>query len=237
MTASLNIDAGDFDVWLRSILLSFKTGEAVDVPCGECRGCCSAGRFIHLTPSDQAAHSAIPKQFLHGAPGMPKGHAVMGYVEEGLCPMLKAGNCSIYSSRPSTCRTFDCRVLTAAGLHIGGKWNERINERVKAWNFSFSSEDSQKRLEAIRNAANFIQQHPAAFPAGRAPSEPTTVAVLAIKVHSVFLNSSGNANLTDIANAIVTASRSFEEGGDNAGLPPLPQPKKSLKKPLKTAVT
>lgn len=211
MTASLNVDAGNFEAWLQSILLSFKAGEAMDVACGECRGCCSAGRFVHLTPSDQSAHSAIPKQFLHCAPGMPKGHAVMGYLAGGLCPMLKIGNCSIYQSRPSTCRTFDCRVLAAAGLHIGGKWNERINERVQAWRFSFLSEDGQQHLKAIRIAANFIQQHPGAFPGGRAPSEPTTVAVLAIKVHSVFLSSSGNVAPTDIANAIVAASRSFEE--------------------------
>lgn len=211
MTTSLNSDAGDFDAWLQGILLSFKTGEAVDVPCGECRGCCSAGRFVHLTPSDQSAHLAIPKQFLQRAPGMPKGHAVMGYLAGGFCPMLTNGNCSIYSSRPSTCRTFDCRVLAAAGLNVGGRWNERINERVQAWRFSLPTEDSQKCLKAIRNAANFIKQHPEAFPGGRAPSEPTTIAVLAVKVHTVFLSSISNAAPTDIANAIVTASRSFED--------------------------
>lgn len=211
MTASPNVDAGNFEAWLQSILLSFKVGEELDVPCGKCRGCCSAGRFVHLTPSDRSAHSAIPKQFLHCAPGMPKGHAVMGYLAGGLCPMLKAGDCSIYSSRSSTCRTFDCRVLAAAGLRIDGKWNERINERVQAWRFSFSSEDGPQRLKAIRSAANFIQEHPGAFPGGRAPSEPTTIAVLAIKVHTVFLSPSGNAAPTDLANAIVAASRSFED--------------------------
>ena len=212
MTAPLKIDAGDFDAWLQRILLSFKTGEAVDVPCGECRGCCSAGRFVHLTPSDQSAHSTIPKQFLQRTPGMPKGNAVMGYLADGLCPMQKDGNCSIYPSRPSTCRTFDCRVLAAAGLHVGGRWSERINERVQAWRFSFLSEDSQNRLKAIRSTASFIEQHPDTFPGGRVPSEPTTIAVLAIKVHPVFLSLSGNATLTEIANAIVAASRSFEEG-------------------------
>lgn len=210
MTTSLKVDAGDFEAWIQKILLSFKTGEAIDVPCGDCRGCCSAGRFVHLTPSDQPAHSTIPKQFLQQAPGLPKGHAVMGYLAGGVCPMLKGGNCSIYSSRPSTCRTFDCRVLAVAGLHVGGRWNERINERVQAWRFSVSSENSQQRFKAIRAAASFIERHPAAFPDGRAPGEPTTVAVLAIKVHSVFL-SNNNAEPRDIAHAIVAASRSFEE--------------------------
>ena len=211
MKAAIVVDAGNFEAWLRDILLSFRTGMTVDVPCGECRGCCSAGRFVHLTPSDQSAHAAIPKQLLHSAPGMPKGHAVMGYLADGLCPMLKAGNCSIYSSRPATCRAFDCRVLAAASLQIDEKWQERINERVQAWRFTFSSEVGQQQLEAIRSAADFIQNHAGAFPGGRVPKEPTTIAVLAIKVHTVFLSNTGNAAPVDIANAIVAASKRFEE--------------------------
>lgn len=211
MSSSLNFKAGNFEVWLQSILISFKTGETINVPCGNCRGCCSAGRFVHLTPSDHKAHAAIPKQLLHRAPGMPKGHTVLGYLADGLCPMLKSGNCTIYPDRPSTCRTFDCRVLAAAGLDVGGKWSKRINERVHAWRFSFSSEDGRHRFKAIKSAANFIQQHPGAFPGGRAPDEPTTIAVLAIKVHSVFLCPSAFAAPTEIANAVVMASRSFEE--------------------------
>lgn len=206
----MKTDAGDFDFWLQSILASFKTGAEVDVPCGECRGCCSAGRFVHLLPSDQPAHSVIPKHLLLRAPGMPKGHAVMGYLDGGLCPMLKAGDCSIYSSRASTCRTFDCRVLAATGLNMEGKWSERINERVQAWQFTFSSEDGRRRHKAMRDAATFIQQHAAAFPSGRAPTQTTTLAVLAIKVHSVFFSTERLSNPEEIANAIVAESRRFE---------------------------
>jgi Fe-S-cluster containining protein len=207
-----NIDAGDFEVWLQSVLLSFKTGAEIDVPCGHCRGCCSAGRFVHLTPSDQSAHSVIPKQLLHRAPEMPKGYAIMGYLSGGLCPMLKAGNCSIYQNRPSTCRAFDCRILAVAGLHIEGQWNERINNRVRAWQFSFLSEEGRQRYKAINNAAAFIKNNPTAFPNNRAPSDSATIAVLAIKVHSVFLSQSGKASLSEIASQIISASRGFEEG-------------------------
>lgn len=119
MAASMKADAGDFDTWLQSILTSFKTRAGVNVPCGKCRGCCTAGRFVHLVPSDQLAHSTILKKFLHRAPGMPKGHALMGYLDGGICPMLKSGDCSIYPSRPSTCRTFDCRVLAAPQSYAG----------------------------------------------------------------------------------------------------------------------
>lgn len=183
----------------------------MDVPCGACRGCCSAGRFVHLTPSDHSTYSVVPKPLLHCAPGMPKGYAVMGYLSGGFCPMLKDEICSIYPSRPTTCRTFDCRVLAAAGLEIDGRWNERINERVRAWRFSFFSGNGQRHLGAIRRAANFVQQHSDAFPGGRAPRAPMTIAVLAIKVHTVFLSLSCNADPADIASAIVTASQSFEE--------------------------
>ncbi len=210
MTLPMETDAGDFDAWLQSILVSFKTGAGIDVPCGECRGCCSAGRFVHLLPSDRPAHSAIPKHLLFSAPGMPKGHAVMGYLDDGVCPMLKVGNCSIYSSRPSTCRTFDCRVLAATGLFMEGKWNERINERVQAWQFTFSSEDGRRRHKALRDTVTFIQQHAAAFPSCRVPTQTTALAVLAIKVHPVFLTTSSFSNPVEIANVIVTESRRFE---------------------------
>jgi uncharacterized protein len=210
MTRSTTVAAGDFDTWLQGILVSFKTGVAIEVPCGECRGCCCAGRFVHLLPSDQPAHSAIPKQLLHRAPGMSEGHAVMGYLDGGICPMLKAGDCSIYSSRPSTCRTFDCRVLAATGLIMEGNWSERINRRVQAWRFAFYSEEGRRRHKAMRDAAAFIQRHAAAFPGGRTPAQATTLAVLAIKVHPVFLSTDHCSNPVEIANAIVTESRRFE---------------------------
>ncbi|HTH08732.1 MAG TPA: YkgJ family cysteine cluster protein [Acidovorax sp.] len=211
MTSTIKIDAGDFDAWLQSLLVSFKTGAGMDVPCGSCRGCCSAGRFVHLLPTDKPAHAAIPAQLLMHAPGMPRGHAVMGYLDSGHCPMLKAGNCSVYASRPSTCRTFDCRVLAATGLFIDGRWSERINERVKAWEFSFSSEQARQRLRAMKDAACFIQKNAAAFPGGRVPTDPASVAVLAIKVHPVLLAIEADASPREIAEAIIAESRRVEE--------------------------
>lgn len=204
------IHAGDFDAWLEGIKDSFRQGTGMDVPCGDCRGCCSAGRFVHLLPSDKAAHAAIPKPLLIRAPGMPAGHAVMGYLDTGACPMLKAGNCSVYASRPSTCRTFDCRVLAATGLAMAGRWSERINDRVRTWRFTFSSEGGKQRLRAMQAAAAFIQRHAAAFPGGRAPTDPTSIAVLAIKVHPVFLSHGAEASREKIAHAIVAESRRFE---------------------------
>ena len=90
-----------------------------------------------------------------------------------------------------------------------GKWNERINGRVQTWRFSFASADGRQRLQAIRDAAAFIQKHAAAFPDGRVPTEPTSIAVLAIKVHPVFLSAGADSSPGRIANAIVEASRRF----------------------------
>lgn len=205
---SENVDAGDFGAWLDGILASFKTGAAMNVPCGECRGCCSAGRFVHVLPDDD--QSVIPKKFLSPTPGMPAGYAVIGYLESGSCPMLQSGKCSVYASRPSTCRTYDCRVLAAAGISAAGKWSGRINERVRAWQFTFSSAEAQQRYKAIRKAAAFIQAHGAAFPGGRVPVDPSSIAVLAIKVHSVFLSAEADSSPHSIAQAIVAESRRFE---------------------------
>ena len=134
----------------------------------------------------------------------------MGYLDGGFCPMLKAGDCSIYSSRPSTCRTFDCRVLAATGLVMEGQWSERINERVLTWQFTFASEESQRRYEAMRDTAAFIRQHAAAFPGGKIPTQPTSLAVLAIKVHPVLLSPVSFSSAVDVANAIVAECRRFD---------------------------
>lgn len=206
----MKVDAGDFDAWLKEILSSFRIGAGIEVLCGPCRGCCTAGRFVHLLPSDEQAFSAIPGALLHPAPGKPKGHAVMGYLDGGNCPMLRDGSCSIYSSRPSTCRTFDCRVLAATGLLIDGRWSERINNRVQAWQFSFPSQAGRQRHQAIKETAAFIQHHATAFPGGHAPSEPVTIAVLAIKVHAVLLSPRHPASPEEVANALVRKNRRFD---------------------------
>jgi Fe-S-cluster containining protein len=210
MSGTERVEAGDFDTWLEDILKSFKEGIGVNVPCGDCRGCCNAGRFIHLLPTDRKSFSAIPSGLLFKAPGMANGHAVMGYVDGGACPMLVERNCSIYASRPYTCKAFDCRVMTAAGLAMQGQWAERINDRVVAWEFSYSSPESRRRHDAIRKAALFIQKNASSFPNGRAPSQPTDIAVLAIKTHSVFLQQRGNSTPVALANDIVAKHKEYE---------------------------
>ena len=63
-------------------------------------------------------------------PGATNGNMLMGYDDTGHCLMFANGGCSIYQHRPETCRTYDCRVFTAAGMKAGGDDKCVINERV-----------------------------------------------------------------------------------------------------------
>lgn len=40
----------------------------------------------------------IPAELLFPAPGLPKGHVLLGYDANGHCPMLAEGGCSIFAS-------------------------------------------------------------------------------------------------------------------------------------------
>lgn len=214
------VDAGDFDSWLSLATASLQSGSPMPVPCGDCRGCCSAGQFIAVTVSDVAARSQIPKALLTPATGATDGTQVMGYTDTGLCPMLKGGNCSIYTSRPATCRQFDCRVLSAAGLQLQGRWAERINQRVDAWRFSFATEAGRSSFHAVRAAARFIATHAAHFPGGRVPARPTDLAVLALKVYPAFLSGTPQLAAAAQAQAVINLSTAFEARRQKAGAAP-----------------
>ena len=181
------------------------------MPCGACRGCCTSSQFIHVRPQDTRTLAAIPKNLLVKAPGMADGHMVLGFSADGSCPMLLNSACSIYEHRPQTCRDYDCRVFAAAGLDAGGQEKERINTRVRAWRFTYSTERDLVTHNAVKAAARFIQDQRASFPGGRAPIAPGDIAVLAIKVRPVFLApEAARSAPAETATAIVRASREFE---------------------------
>lgn len=154
-------------------------GDDVDVPCRDCTACCTSAQFVHVSPEDTSALARIPRALLFPAPGLPKGHMVMGYDERGHCPMFVDGGCSIYEHRPRTCRTYDCRVFTAAGTKPDGA---AIAERVGRWRFDGADEHLQS---AVRAAARYLQlnAHRLALPAN-----PTQVAYVAARLHDLFLN-------------------------------------------------
>lgn len=205
------IRAGDFDAWLRGMVASLRGDAGTEVPCGSCVGCCISSCHIPLRPADRAAWPRIPASALVDAPGLPAGHAMMGYGPDGHCPMFDGTGCTIYPDRPQTCRDYDCRIFAAAGLMAGGPEKRVINERVNAWRFSYADAGARRRHAAIRAAAAFIRDRWQAFPGLCAPTAPTGIAVLALKSHRVFLDPVHD-ELADeeLARAILQASRDFD---------------------------
>jgi Fe-S-cluster containining protein len=208
--ASNFIAAGDFGSWLARARASLRGNAGVDVPCGDCTGCCTSGYSVQLRPEDGRAAAKIPAAFLTQAPGFPRDHLTMRALPDGTCPMLHAGKCSIYRERPQTCLDYDCRVFAAAGIDAGGGDKAVINQRVRAWRFNYPNDADRLAHEAVLAAAAFIQEHRGSF-SGRAPSAPMGIAVLAVKAYEVFLDPQiSQRSAADVASAIVTANREFD---------------------------
>ncbi len=170
-----DLDAGDFARWLVDMQAALRGERDADVPCGSCTACCTASQFVHIAPDEADTLAHIPAALLFPAPRMPAGHVLLGYDELGHCPMLVDNQCSIYEHRPRTCRTYDCRVFPAAGVEVEPD-KELIAQRVRRWRFTVATPEDQIRLEAVRAAAQVVDE-----------PNPTGRAVLAIEMHARFL--------------------------------------------------
>jgi Fe-S-cluster containining protein len=125
----------------------FDAGAENDVPCGACTACCTSSQFVHIEPDEVDTLAHVPAELRFPAPGLPKGHGVLGYDERGHCPLLDEGACSIYEHRPRTCRTYDCRVFAVTGVSPEGQ--PAIAARVAQWQFEV---DDRARLDRVRAA-------------------------------------------------------------------------------------
>lgn len=141
-------DAGEFRAWLSGMQAAVRGEQDSDVPCDGCTACCTSSQFVHVGPDDVDALAVIPPELLFPAPGQPPGHFVMGYDQDGCCPMLVDGACSIYAHRPRTCRVYDCRLFAALG---------RVNEatpliaaRIRTWEFTYADDDSRRLADEFR---------------------------------------------------------------------------------------
>jgi Fe-S-cluster containining protein len=204
------LPAGDFSSWLRAMRHALAGGPGMQVACGDCVGCCTSSYYIKVRPQETGALQSIGPGHLIPAPGEPPGTWLMGYDAHGHCPMYRAGGCSIYSHRPDTCRTYDCRIFTAAGMNAGDG-RPVINERIASWRFEYDSDAAREEHRAVIAAANFLRQHPVRFPDGQIPSRSSDVAVLAVKSYPVFLGTPPND--AEAAAAIVAACRQFDQIG------------------------
>jgi len=207
------VGAGPFGEWLAQFRAALRGNHGSEVPCGDCTGCCISGYSIQLRPRDERALARIPASLLVRAAGFPPGHLTMPPRSDGVCQMLNAGKCTIYADRPQTCLDYDCRIFAAAGLEAGGADKSVINRRVRQWRFTYPSSADRKAHDAVLAASTFIREKHASFPANRAPTAPTGIAVLAIKAYVVFLERGMDARSdAGIAAAIVAASRQFDAG-------------------------
>jgi Fe-S-cluster containining protein len=202
----MDLPAGNFSEWLRAMRSALAGHGGMDVACGDCVGCCTSSYYIKVRPHETAALAAIDAQFLAPAPGSD-GSRLMGYHANGHCPMFDGTGCSIYRDRPETCRTYDCRVFTAAGMRAGGDEKSVINTRVASWRFEYPTETDRREQRAVLAAANFLRQHPVRFPGGHVPSRASDIAVLAVKTYTVFMDEPRDDR--EIAAALVAAARNF----------------------------
>ncbi|HEU4485948.1 MAG TPA: YkgJ family cysteine cluster protein [Povalibacter sp.] len=211
MSDSDVVDAGPFGDWLVRFRRSLRSDGGMEVPCGDCVGCCVSGYAVWVRPEDRRARERIPSQFLSEPPGMPAGTSLMQACDDGTCPMLSAHRCSIYADRPQTCIDYDCRVFAAAGIDAGGDDRSIINKRVREWRFRYLTPADMQAHEAVRAAARFIRDHAGSFP-GRAPTAPSGIAVLAVKAYAVFLEPNAlQRDSATLARDIIDASRQFDQ--------------------------
>jgi hypothetical protein len=173
--------AGDFASWLADAVAAGRDDRPADVPCDGCTACCTSSQFVLIGEGETDALAHIPRVLLAPAPGRP-GHVVLGYDERGHCPMLGDDGCSIYEHRPTTCRTYDCRVFAATDVTIDDPHQAAIATRAASWRFSFASDDDRVLHDATRAAAAHLRD--ALDPP---PVNATELAVLALDVHDVFL--------------------------------------------------
>jgi uncharacterized protein len=198
-------DAGNFSAWLNKIEKA-QDRDAMDVPCGECNACCRSSYFIHIKPNEKETLKAIPNKLLFPAPGLPKGHKLMGYDQNGKCPMLINDTCSIYEHRPLTCRNYDCRVFAATGIKTDEKEKAAIATQVELWKFSFKDDNDYKNIKAVQAVAQFLKTEKVFFPKNFLPQNDTQLAILAIKVYKIFLikeNRETNADVNKTVNQII----------------------------------
>jgi len=190
----------------------------MNVPCGKCDACCRSSYFIHINPEETRTLKRIPQNLLLQAPLRPDGHMVLGYDEQGRCPMLTGNTCSIYRNRPATCRMFDRRVIAASGLADSGNENNPIFQQARRWQFIFSTKREINLLSAVQAAAVFLSKHHLCVQTDLVPMDAIQISVTAVKVYDVFLeanNPPDDARTinrdSDIVQEVINSYKKFEK--------------------------
>jgi Fe-S-cluster containining protein len=154
------LPASAFVAWLDATERSLRGEIDADVPCDGCTACCRSSQFVHIAPDEADTLAHIPRALLFPAPRMEQGNVVLGYDENGCCPMLGDSGCSIYEHRPRACRTYDCRVFAAAGVEPDDK--PLVATRVRRWRFAYPSDADRDAHDALRAIAAEMDDNEAA---------------------------------------------------------------------------
>lgn len=202
------VDAGPFGKWLAAMRDVLRGEGDADVPCGECVGCCISSYPIPLRPEDVRARAEVPEEFLLGRVATGE-RWMMGFREDGHCPFMHQRRCAIYEDRPRTCRDYDCRIYSAAGLLPDGN-RGAIETRVREWNFTFASDSERLLAQAVRRAAQFIRDNHALFPAGLRAGSATAAAVLAVKTYTLFMTPELPPDAREFAQRVLAEARDFD---------------------------
>ena len=173
--------------WRDQLRVALAGAADADVPCGTCTACCTSAQFVHITPDETETIARIPKALRFAAPGLPKGHMVLGFDERGHCPMLVEGSCSIYEHRPRTCRVYDCRVFAATGIVDTDERRVEIRTRAEQWQFGVEADDDRAAYNATRAAAQALTDAGPDLDGVPLPVNPTQLAVFAFELQDLFL--------------------------------------------------
>jgi uncharacterized protein len=173
-----------FGAWLRATIATLDKDAPADVPCGSCNACCRTFHQIHLRPGENRARKRLPREYLSPARGLPPGYLLLGFTEEGACPVLVDGRCTIYEDRPLVCRTYDCRMYAATGVEPD---RADISAQVRRWRFDYPTAEDRELQEAVLAAVRFIREHRECLPSDAAREQPIRVATLAVHAHARFL--------------------------------------------------
>lgn len=203
-----DLPAGGFSAWLAGMQRALRGEAPADVPCAGCTACCRSSQFVLIGPDETETLAHIPDQLLFPAPRMPEGHVLLGYDQAGCCPMLTDDGCSIYEHRPRTCRTYDCRVLTAAGLEVTEGDKALIAQRARRWRFDFPTGLDRAESAAVRAAARYVETADGVLPDGATLTTSTQHAVIAIEAHGAFLRHDGLDGGVTVVDPDIDAVRS-----------------------------
>lgn len=204
-------DAGEFSTWIDEFIQTMRRMGAGSVPCGECVACCTSSKFVHIRPTDTESLMVIPKAIMFPAPGLSKGHYLLGYDENGYCPMFQEGKCSIYEFRPETCRQYDCRVFAATGDFTSEEGTD-INKQIGTWKFRYSTKASEEAQKAVMVAVRFLTENIMKFPEGYIPPSTSQLAAMAIRVHAEFVGYSNASAKDNVMVLVDTITSKYNHG-------------------------